>query len=80
MVVALGNNGEIFSLSRNEQILVGRNVVEEVGKRKPVLVGLGFSYPDTRELAKEAEGYGADGVLVLPPHYSRSNDDGMFAY
>jgi 5-dehydro-4-deoxyglucarate dehydratase len=80
VVVALGNNGEIFSLSLEEQKLVGRSVVEEVGKRKPVVVGLGFSFSDTRELAKAAEAYGADGVLVLPPHYSRSNDDGMFAY
>ena len=80
VVVALGNNGEIFSLSFNEQILVGRCVVEEIGGRKPVLVGVGFSFSDTRELAREAEKYGADGVLVLPPHYSKSNDEGMFAY
>jgi 5-dehydro-4-deoxyglucarate dehydratase len=80
VVVALGNNGEIFSLSVNEQKLVGRTVVEEVGKRKPVLVGIGFSFPDTCELARSAEAYGADGILILPPHYSKSNDDGMFAY
>jgi 5-dehydro-4-deoxyglucarate dehydratase len=80
VVVALGNNGEIFSLSINEQKLVGRTVVEEVGKRKPVLVGTGFSLPDTCELAQAAEAYGADGILILPPHFSRSNDDGMFAY
>ncbi len=80
LVVALGNNGEIFSLSLNEQKLVGRTVVEEVGKRKPVLVGTGFSLPDTCELAQAAEAYGADGILILPPHFSRSNEEGMFAY
>jgi 5-dehydro-4-deoxyglucarate dehydratase len=80
VVVALGNNGEIFSLSLDEQKLVGRTVVEEVGKRKPVLVGTGFSFPDACELARSAEAYGADGILVLPPHYSHSNDDGVFAY
>ena len=80
VVVALGNNGEIFSLSFDEQKLVGRTVVEEVGKRKPVLVGTGFSFPDSRELAQAAEAYGADGILILPPHYAHSNDDGMFAY
>lgn len=80
VVVALGNNGEIFSLSLTEQILVGRSVVEEVDRRKPVLVGIGLSYSDAPELAREAEKYGADGVLVLPPHYSKSNDEGMFAY
>jgi 5-dehydro-4-deoxyglucarate dehydratase len=80
IVVALGNNGEIFSLSLDEHKLVGRTVVEEVGKRKPVLVGTGFSFSDTCELAKTAEAYGADGILILPPLYSKSNDDGMFAY
>jgi dihydrodipicolinate synthase/N-acetylneuraminate lyase len=80
IVVALGNNGEIFSLSLEEQKLVGRRVVEEVGKRKPVLVGTGFSLPDSCELAQAAEAYGADGILILPPHYSKSNEDGLFAY
>ena len=80
VVVALGNNGEIFSVSVNEQISVGRIVVEEVGGRKPVVIGIGFSFSDTRELAREADRYGADGVLVLPPHYSKPSDDGLFAY
>ena len=80
IVVALGNNGEIFSLSLEEQKLVGRNVVEEIGKRKPVLVGTGFSLPDTCELARAAEAYGADGILILPPYYKNSNEDGLFAY
>lgn len=80
VVVPLGNNGEIFSLSLDEQKLVGRTVVEEVGKRKPVLVGTGFSLPDSCELAQAAEAYGADGILILPPHYSKSTDDGIFAY
>jgi 5-dehydro-4-deoxyglucarate dehydratase len=80
IVVALGNNGEIFSLSVEEQKLVGRTVVEEVGQRKPVLVGTGFSVPDSCELAQAAERYGADGILILPPHYSKSNEDGLFSY
>ena len=80
IVVALGNNGEIFSLSVEEQKQVGRAVVEQVGKRKPVLVGTGFSLPDSCELAQSAEKYGADGILILPPHYSKSTEDGLFAY
>jgi len=80
VVVAMGNNGEIFSLSLDEQQLVGRTVVEEVGERKPVLVGTGFSLPDSCELARAAETYGADGILILPPHYSKSTEDGIFAY
>ena len=80
VVVALGNNGEIFSLAPEEQQVVARQVIEEVRGRKPVLVGVGFSAPVGRELARSAEAAGADGVLVLPPHLTAANDDGLFEY
>ncbi|MGA2630340.1 MAG: dihydrodipicolinate synthase family protein [Terriglobia bacterium] len=80
VVVALGNNGEIFSLAPEEQKIVARQVVEEVRGRRPVLVGVGFSAPVACELARSAEAAGADGVLVLPPHLTAANDDGLFEY
>jgi len=80
VVVPLGNNGEIFSLSREEQKLVGRTVVEEVRGRKPVLVGVGYALPVVLELVKAAEAYGADGILVLPPSVTPANDDGLVDY
>jgi 5-dehydro-4-deoxyglucarate dehydratase len=80
VVVALGNNGEIFSLSPEEQVSVGRAVVEEVGGRKPVVVGVGFSQPEARSLARAAEAYGAEAILVLPPHLTNAGEDGLFEY
>jgi 5-dehydro-4-deoxyglucarate dehydratase len=80
VVVALGNNGEIFSLSPEEHKQVGRAVVEEVRGRKPVLVGVGFCLPVACELARAAEAYGADGVLALPPQYTNTTDDGLYEY
>jgi 5-dehydro-4-deoxyglucarate dehydratase len=80
VVVPLGNNGEVYSLSSEEQKQVGRTVVEEVRGRKPVIVGMGFSLPSAVELAVAAEKYGADGILVLPPCYSHVSDDGLFEY
>lgn len=80
IVVALGNNGEIFSVSPDEHKVVGRAVVEEVHGRKPVLVGVGFCVPVACELAQAAEGYGADGVLALPPQYTNTTDDGLYEY
>ena len=59
---------------------MARQVVEEVRWRRPVLVGVGFSAPEARELARSAEAAGADGVLVLPPHLTAANDDGLFEY
>lgn len=80
VVVALGNNGEIFSLSPEEQKQVARAVVEVARGRKPVLIGVGFSLPVSVELARAAEASGADGILILPPHYSNTSDDGLFEY
>jgi 5-dehydro-4-deoxyglucarate dehydratase len=80
VVVPLGNNGEVYSLSSEEQKQVGRTVVEEIRGRKPVIVGMGFSLPSAVELAVAAEKYGADGILVLPPCYSHVSDDGLFEY
>jgi dihydrodipicolinate synthase/N-acetylneuraminate lyase len=80
VVVALGNNGEIFSLSVEEQIRVGRTVVEEVAAWRPAVVGVGFSVPTAVELARAAEEYGAAGVLALPPHMTNTGDDGLFEY
>ncbi len=80
VIVPLAGNGEIFSLSPEEHKVAGRAVVEEVHGRKPVVVGVGFSVPIAREWAQAAEGYGADGILVLPPYFTQANDDGLFEY
>ncbi len=80
VVVPLAGNGEIYSLSPEEHRTVGRAVVEEVRGRKPVVVGVGLTAPLAAELARQAEAYGADGILMLPPYFVRANDDGLFEY
>ncbi len=80
VVVPLAGNGEIYALSPEEHKTIGRAVVEEIHGRKPVLVGVGFTMPIARDLAKAAEAYGADGILVLPPYFTHANDDGLFEY
>ncbi|MGH9455369.1 MAG: dihydrodipicolinate synthase family protein [Terriglobia bacterium] len=80
VVVPLGNNGEIYSLTPEERKAVGRAVVEEVGGRKPVVAGIGFALPVAQELARAAEEYGADGVLLLPPQFVPAHDSGLFDY
>jgi 5-dehydro-4-deoxyglucarate dehydratase len=80
VVVPLGNNGEIYSLTPEERKSVGQAVVEEVRGRKAVVVGVGYAVPVARELARAAEQYGADGVLILPPQFVPANEDGLFEY
>lgn len=59
VVVPLGNNGEVYSLSPEEQKEIGRTVVDEFRGRKPVVVGVGFCVPVAVHLAAAAEEYGA---------------------
>jgi 5-dehydro-4-deoxyglucarate dehydratase len=80
VVIPLAGNGEIYSLSPEEHKTIGQAVVEEVHGRRPVVVGVGLTMPIAREMAKAAEAYGADGILVLPPYFTHANDDGLFEY
>ena len=80
VVVPLAGNGELYALSPEEHKAIGRAVGEEVRGQKPVLVGVGLTMPIARDLAKAAEAYGADGILVLPPYFTHANADGLFEY
>ncbi len=80
VVVPLAGNGEIYSLSPEEHRAVGRAVVEEIRRRKPVIVGVGLTAPLASQLAQAAEAYGADGLLILPPYFVHANEDGLLAY
>ena len=74
-LVTCASNGEGPYLSREERKKVIKVVLEEVGGRKPVIVGV--SSPGTRgvvEQAKEAQELGADGILLTPPFYYKPSD------
>jgi len=79
VVIPLGHNGELFSLTPEEQKVVARTVIDVVHKRRPVIVGVGLSVAVASEMAKSAEAAGADGILILPP-YGQTNDDGLYEY
>ena len=70
-VVVSGTTGESPTTTTEEDGRVLRAVVEAVGDRLTVVAGVGTN--DTAhsvELAVQAEKIGADGVLVVTPHYS----------
>ena len=48
--------------------------------RMPVVAGTGFNTPIGCEMARRAEKGGAEFLLVLPPYYGASPEDGLFAY
>jgi 5-dehydro-4-deoxyglucarate dehydratase len=79
-VVAAGGTGELYSLSPAEHRDVVRTVVEEAGGRVPVIAGTGFNSSIGVELAKQAAGCGAVGILAFPPYYPAPEDDGVLGY
>jgi 4-hydroxy-tetrahydrodipicolinate synthase len=80
-LVVNGSTGEASTMSPDEQLQAARVVVDEAGKRVPVIVGCGGS--DTAAvsaLAANARAAGADAVLVSPPPYNKPPQRGIVAH
>lgn len=80
-LIPLGSTGEFLSVSREERTAITETVIRAAAGRVPVLIGTGAE--DTREavaLAREADGMGADGVLVIPPFYSVPTENELYVH
>src|SRR5512142_911336 len=73
---AAGGTGEFFSLTPSEVLQVVKVAVEGTRGRVPVLAGTGYGTAIAREIAIGAENAGADGLLLLPPYLTYSEQDG----
>lgn len=66
----LGSTGEFSHLLYEERRRFAEGVTRIVAGRVPVVVGVGAAGTrEAAELARNAEGAGADGVLVVSPFY-----------
>lgn len=77
---AAGGTGEFFSLTPAEVERVVTVAVDETRGRVPVLAGVGYGTAIARDMARAAEHAGADGILLLPPYLSHSEQDGLAAH
>src|SRR6201993_3689007 len=77
---AAGGTGEFFSLTPTEVPQVVAVAVDETKGRVPVLAGTGYGTAIAREIAIAAEKAGADGLLLLPPYLTHSEQDGLAAH
>jgi 5-dehydro-4-deoxyglucarate dehydratase len=77
---AAGGTGEFFSLTPAEVTQVVAVAVDETRGRVPVLAGTGYGTAIAREIAIDAEKAGADGLLLLPPYLTHSEQDGLAAH
>jgi len=80
-LVPCGTTGENPTLTREEHLRVVEITLEETGGKAPVLAGCGGN--DTREvveLARDLEGLGADGLLVVTPYYNKPTPAGLYQH
>jgi 4-hydroxy-tetrahydrodipicolinate synthase len=80
-LVPCGTTGENPTLAREEHLRVVEITLEEAGGKTPVLAGCGGN--DTREvveLARDLEGLGADGLLVVTPYYNKPTPEGLYQH
>ena len=74
-LVPCGTTGESGTLTRREL------VVEAAGGRVPVIAGCGGNdTAQVRALARELEGTGAAGLLIVTPYYNKPTPDGLFLH
>ena len=80
-LVPCGTTGENPTLTREEHLRVVEITLEEAQGQTPVLAGCGGN--DTREvveLARDLEGLGADGLLVVTPYYNKPTPEGLYQH
>src|SRR5918999_1825057 len=77
----LGSTGEFSHLTGDERKRFAKEVVRIVAGRVPLVIGVGSSGTrEAVELARHAEGVGADAVLVVSPFYWKASEEGLFRH
>jgi len=80
-LVLSGTTGESPVTSDGEKDRLLRAVVEAVGDRASIVAGVGTNdTAHTKELARQAERAGADGLLVVTPYYSKPPQHALLAH
>lgn len=77
---AAGGTGEFFSLTPPEVEQVVRAAVQEAPDGLPVIAPAGYGTATAVQMARSAEGVGADGILLLPPYLTEASQDGLVAH
>lgn len=80
-IIVCGTTGEAATMSEREHMQVVKYCIDKVAKRIPVIAGTGSNCTATAiALSREAESYGADGVLCVTPYYNKATQQGLIAH
>ena len=78
-IVPCGTTGESSTLDYREHDRVIEIVIQQVGKRVPVIAGTGSnSTAETIDLTRKAKEMGADGCLLVTPYYNKPTQEGLY--
>jgi len=80
-IVVGGSTGEFVTLSIKEHKAIINDVVKQVNGRIPVIAGTAAcSTNRVIELTEYAKNAGADGAMIVPPFYSKLNENELFEH
>ena len=80
-LVVAGSTGESPTLTHKEKLELFRTVIEVAKGRGRVLCGTGtYNTAETLELSREAQGLGADGLLLVTPYYNKPPQAGLLEH
>lgn len=80
-VLGIGTCGEFYALELSERERLAEELVECVGGRVPVYIGVMHTSTDVAvRLARRAEAHGATGVMSVSPYYSSPPEREVLGY
>ncbi|MBS7653671.1 4-hydroxy-tetrahydrodipicolinate synthase [Candidatus Bathyarchaeota archaeon] len=80
-IIVCGSTGEFASLSVQEHKKVTEEAVDHVNGRVPVIVGTGAcATRQVIELSRYAKDVGADGVMIVPPFYTKPKENELYEH
>ncbi len=80
-IVIAGTTGEASTFSDEEHVESVRFTVDKVGRRVPVVAGVGSNHTDYAVwLSKEAKAAGADALLHVTPYYNKTSQLGLIRH
>jgi 4-hydroxy-tetrahydrodipicolinate synthase len=80
-IVGLGTTGEATTLSKIEKQAVITFLVDSIGKRVPLVIGIGGN--NTQEIInfiKETDLSGVDAILSVAPYYNKPSQSGLYMH
>ncbi|MDD3139324.1 MAG: 4-hydroxy-tetrahydrodipicolinate synthase [Lachnospiraceae bacterium] len=80
-IIICGTTGESSTLSEEEHKECIRVAIKHTNKRIPVIAGTGSNSTHTAiEFSKEAQEFGADGLLIVTPYYNKATQQGLVGH